>query len=106
MNATTADGWRGCVRYELGADVSPVFRLPPRFNGRLHEEGGKIAWEGRVMMNAAITPDLLVRGLARFREPLGANLRSTLVDRAADRLVSVRDSQGGTSSPPVYVGRG
>ena len=72
----------------------------------LHEEGGKIAWEGRVMVNAAITPDLLERGLARFREPLGANLMSTLVDRAADRLVSVRDSQGGTSSPPVYVGRG
>ena len=56
------------------------------------------------MVNAAITPDLLERGLARFREPLGANLMSTLVDRAADRLVSVRDRQGGTSSPPVYVG--
>jgi hypothetical protein len=69
-------------------------------------------------MDAAVETELLERGLSRFRELLGtnvsvddftvgqpqtANLTSPLLDRGADRLVTVRDRQGGTSSPPVYV---
>lgn len=70
------------------------------------------------MASAEAEKDLLERGLTRFRDLLGvnvsvddftmgqpqtANLTSPLLDRGADRLVEVRDKQGGSSSPPVYV---
>ncbi len=69
-------------------------------------------------MVAEAERDLLERGLSRLRELLGAsvtvddytvsqpqvaNLSSPLLDRGSDRLVSVRDAQAGSSSPPVYV---